>query len=57
LGNLSDAFVLIFAVIMSLGLGVFAAYAAVIGVLNSFGTQSSEPVAVLVASHSPVSGD
>ncbi len=54
-------FILFATVILSVGLGVFAAYAAVIGILHTFGRASQpEPVRprlVLVPTQNHASGD
>lgn len=54
-------FILFTTVILSVGLGVFAAYAAVIGILHTFGRASQpEPVRprlVLVPTQNHASGD
>jgi hypothetical protein len=54
-------FIVLFTVIASVGLGILAAYAAVIGILHAFGPASrpepSRPRLVLVPTQNHASGD
>jgi hypothetical protein len=59
--SLCMPFVIFFTVLASVGFGVFAAYVAVIGILNAFGPASrpepARPRLVLVPSPNQASGD
>jgi hypothetical protein len=57
LGNLMSACVLLSTVILAVSLGIVASYSAVIGLLNAFGRQQTQAVAMFVPSESHASGD
>jgi hypothetical protein len=65
MGNLMSALILFSTVVLSMGLGIGAAYGLVVGVLQAFGTrrevaapaQRKIPVPVMIASENHASGD
>ncbi|HEX4426464.1 MAG TPA: hypothetical protein VH079_13780 [Terriglobales bacterium] len=60
MGSLLVVFVMVFTAISVVGLGIFAAYGAVIGILQAFAYQSRQRTSrslILVPSQSAASGD
>jgi hypothetical protein len=57
LNVLLQSLLILLTVVSAVGLGIFAAYATVTGILNAFGQQSQKPVAAPILVETHASGD